>query len=307
LLLVPGLSHEVFASTPKPTITWTGVDADGCKIFEISDGDQLARDKRGSLSKIIISSDFFFWGNTIETPEVTNQDPLIPNTTPGNPSIVTSNGQMPNGKIYEITWPNNNPHSITLKICPLDFLGTEPNDRAFFNIKAIDSKDPKLESDLAIISELAKNADGNGEVDDIIRVHKILDCKKLAAIKNSFNTQNVESVDITKCEKNVPGATDLTIKVKVKDKTKPAIVTFVGDPPAQVFLGIFEICTEQTECPIVTDMNILLEATVIVGGKTIPIESTSLLLAGAQTFSWMIPVVLSATGIGLFVVSRKSY
>ena len=43
-----------------------------------------------------------------------------------------------------------------------------------------------------------------------------------------------------------------------------------------------------------------------VGGEIIPIETTSLLLAGAQSFSWMIPVVLSGIGIGLFVVSRKS-
>jgi len=43
-----------------------------------------------------------------------------------------------------------------------------------------------------------------------------------------------------------------------------------------------------------------------VGGELIPIETTSLLLAGAQSFSWMIPVVLSGIGIGLFVVSRKS-
>jgi len=43
-----------------------------------------------------------------------------------------------------------------------------------------------------------------------------------------------------------------------------------------------------------------------VGGNIVPIDSTALLLAGAQTFSWMIPVVLSVLGIGLFVVSRKS-
>jgi len=43
-----------------------------------------------------------------------------------------------------------------------------------------------------------------------------------------------------------------------------------------------------------------------VGGEIIPIETTSLILAGAQSFSWMIPVVLSVLGIGLFVVSRKS-
>jgi len=44
----------------------------------------------------------------------------------------------------------------------------------------------------------------------------------------------------------------------------------------------------------------------VVGGLGIPLESTSLILAGAQSFSWMIPLVLSVIGIGLFVVSRKS-
>jgi len=44
----------------------------------------------------------------------------------------------------------------------------------------------------------------------------------------------------------------------------------------------------------------------VVGGELLPIDTTALLLAGAQTFSWMIPVVLSVLGIGLFVVSRKS-
>jgi len=43
----------------------------------------------------------------------------------------------------------------------------------------------------------------------------------------------------------------------------------------------------------------------VIGGEIIPIETTSLILAGAQSFSWMIPVVLSVLGIGLFVVSRK--
>ena len=43
----------------------------------------------------------------------------------------------------------------------------------------------------------------------------------------------------------------------------------------------------------------------VVGGEIIPLETTSLLLAGAQSFSWMIPVVLSGIGIGLFVL-RKS-
>jgi len=44
----------------------------------------------------------------------------------------------------------------------------------------------------------------------------------------------------------------------------------------------------------------------VIGGSLLPIDTTALLLAGAQSFSWMIPVVLSGIGIGLFVVSRKS-
>jgi len=44
----------------------------------------------------------------------------------------------------------------------------------------------------------------------------------------------------------------------------------------------------------------------VVGGELLPIDSTALILAGAQSFSWMIPVILSGIGIGLFVVSRKS-
>ncbi len=43
-----------------------------------------------------------------------------------------------------------------------------------------------------------------------------------------------------------------------------------------------------------------------VGGTGMSIDTTALLLASAQTFSWMIPVILSGIGIGLFVVSRKS-
>ena len=42
-----------------------------------------------------------------------------------------------------------------------------------------------------------------------------------------------------------------------------------------------------------------------VGGELLSIDSTALVLAGAQSFSWMIPVTLSVLGIGLFVVSRK--
>ena len=46
--------------------------------------------------------------------------------------------------------------------------------------------------------------------------------------------------------------------------------------------------------------------TTVIGGEIIPLETTSLILAGAQSFSWMIPVALSVLGIGLFVIKRKN-
>jgi len=45
----------------------------------------------------------------------------------------------------------------------------------------------------------------------------------------------------------------------------------------------------------------------IVGGHGGPIDKTALMVTGAQlNASWMIPVLVSAIGIGLFVVTRKS-
>ena len=57
---------------------------------------------------------------------------------------------------------------------------------------------------------------------------------------------------------------------------------------------------------IIETLQVITPKIQLVCGELIPIETTSLLLAGAQSFSWMIPVVLSVLGIGLFVVSRKS-
>ncbi len=45
----------------------------------------------------------------------------------------------------------------------------------------------------------------------------------------------------------------------------------------------------------------------VVGGHGGPIDRTSLLVTGAQVnASWMIPLIISAIGIGVFVVTRKS-
>jgi hypothetical protein len=90
----------------------------------------------------------------------------------------------------------------------------------------------------------------------------------------------------------------------------------------QAFAGGFTDCAQcesfRTQClagnnPNTVECNSIadqcledLMCSPVVGGEIIPIEATSLILTGAQTFSWMLPVVLSVLGIGLFAVSRKS-
>jgi hypothetical protein len=45
---------------------------------------------------------------------------------------------------------------------------------------------------------------------------------------------------------------------------------------------------------------------IIIGGQLLPIDTTVLLLAGVQSVSmWMIPVVVSVIGIGVFVIKRR--
>jgi len=62
----------------------------------------------------------------------------------------------------------------------------------------------------------------------------------------------------------------------------------------------------QNEVILIQEIWINEQEEIVVGGDFLPIDSTSLLLAGAQSFYWMIPVVLSVLGIGLFVATRKS-
>jgi len=72
-----------------------------------------------------------------------------------------------------------------------------------------------------------------------------------------------------------------------------SLINVIESGPDQNFGGDEPITTIPNTC-------------LLVGGEFLPIDSTALLLAGTQSFSWMIPIVLSVLGIGLFVVSRKS-
>ncbi len=88
-------------------------------------------------------------------------------------------------------------------------------------------------------------------------------------------------------------------------ETNPRSLAFSADGTKMFVLGFDSGEVNEYSLPIAFDVSSVAPR-IQIGGEIIPIDSTALLIAGAQTFSWMIPVLLSGIGIGLFVVSRKS-
>jgi len=70
--------------------------------------------------------------------------------------------------------------------------------------------------------------------------------------------------------------------------------------------GDLEVCGTLIDTGTITVNQVACSAGAPVGSVSIPLDSIPMLVAESQSFSWMIPVLLSAIGIGLFVVSRKS-
>jgi len=64
--------------------------------------------------------------------------------------------------------------------------------------------------------------------------------------------------------------------------------------------------TEKKDCKEISHVDYFVEPGDLIGGHGISNDKTSLLVAGSQiTGSWMIPLLVSAVGIGVFVVSYK--
>ncbi len=64
--------------------------------------------------------------------------------------------------------------------------------------------------------------------------------------------------------------------------------------------------TEEDGCKAISHIDYFVIPGDMIGGHGIPNDKTSLLVAGSQvTTSWMIPLLVSAVGIGIFIVSYK--
>jgi len=304
LLLVTAGTQNVFAEQPPPQITYKGLK-NGCKVFEIKDFDKNgplitsgpdAGKREGLISMVTVSSNFF--GN-VDVDSAT--------VDPATPNMVGDFGDV-GGK--SLVYVDNKPHTVTLKVCP------KVQGQVQFEVSAKD--EDGLKSSTVFVTEVKANAPdgiGNGVVFNFPNavILKKLDCAKLmkvGEIEKITESENVKDIKVKSCREGIPGTTVVELEGSLEDASKPGIVTYAGDPVGDFFLSVVEICIAPEVgpaiCPTDFDTSIDLFLILIVGGEIIPIEQASLLLAGTQSFSWMIPVILSGIGIGLFAVSRKS-
>jgi len=300
LLLVPVGAQNAFANDPPPIIKFVEVDSDGCKIFKITDMENRPRNTPlvGKLTKLNV---FLAKGDGTETFSI-NQ---------------TNSAQVATGPIHW-EWLNDpvfNPTTVYfLKACP-------GGDDFAFSIIVEDQGTPDQELDGLVSSidfiekEIAAGTDGSA-TGKFEFVKTDTDCAKIVKeVKEKLKKTNVENVEVT-CkkirDKPVPKF-EVTITGSLIDGRKPGSITSAFDPH-QVFnvmqlnICVIDLITGNLICPTSVPVNLILEfASHVIGGTILPLDSTSLILAGLETSAlWLAPVVISAAGIGLFVVSRKS-
>jgi len=107
---------------------------------------------------------------------------------------------------------------------------------------------------------------------------------------------------------------------EICDVTDIALSDFPGNPTALVFFNSFLIVDFPDDLSFIANNNdvesigdldersrglTVVLPVLATGGELLPIDTTALLLAGVQSVSmWMIPVVVSGAGIGVFVIMR---
>jgi len=106
------------------------------------------------------------------------------------------------------------------------------------------------------------------------------------------------------------------------DVTDIALDDFPGNPSALTFFNSFLIVDFFDALSFIANNNevtsidtldessrglTVIPGSIIIGGELLSLDNSALLLAGAQSISmWMIPVVITGIGIGVFVIKRRN-
>ena len=129
-------------------------------------------------------------------------------------------------------------------------------------------------------------------------IPKIIDCmgQVFASVTTDISDCSNKGIDVSFANEDGINGAEWTV-----DET---ITNTGGTTGEEICNIIFNVNGGQAL--LTQQIRVTTSESLVIGGTLLTIDSTALILAGAQTFSWMIPVVMSVAGIGLFVVSRKS-
>ena len=295
-LILQSFTQFSFSSPPGPTITYKGLE-NGCKIFEITDKDRVINLQDGKISKVVVS------GTNI------NPSSTMPAVEPQ--SVV--------GTTSTFVYPDPGADKVKIKVC-----GLTRENLSDFKLTAFD-KDGIMSNNVLVVNLL-------------VQIHPIrepldwqvtLPFKKSTVCDAAKDLVPIELVELRLTSTN-PIIVDKTPNLsgpifidRISDEpldcsaiirstlqpSTPAVLGIAGDPEGDFFLSVLEICIVDSEdnviCPDNYSTSILLSTELPIGGKIIPIESTSLLLVGAQSTFWLIPLVLFAAGIGMVLVKKR--
>ncbi|MGI0056040.1 MAG: hypothetical protein ACREAK_01565 [Nitrosarchaeum sp.] len=296
-LILQSFTQASFSNPPGPTITYKGLE-NGCKIFEITDKDRVINLQDGKISKVVVSG--------------TNITPSSAMPAVGPQSVV--------GTTTTFVYPDPGADKVKIKVCGLT--GENLSD---FKLTAFD-KDGVMSNNVLVVNLL-------------VQFHPIIEpsftatlpFKKTTFCDSAKDLVPIELVELTLTSVN-PIKVDKTPNLsgpifidRISDEpldcsaiikstlqpTTPAVLGIAGDPEGDFFLSVLEICIVDSEnnvsCPDNYSTSILLSPPPLpIGGKIIPIETTALLLAGAQTSAvWMAPLLAGAAGVATILIKKK--
>ena len=275
----------VITITPA-SITFMG-NQGGCKVFEIRGG----TDSDG-VKSILFKLAVVDTGN----PDIARPSTVVPG------ELLSSTGNT-DTFIFEL-FGEDKTTMATLKVCPI------VEDEVEFEI-IIASTGVSI-GKLIVLERIGDAEEGNNFDFQTTWVFKKegLDCDSIRIGGTNF----VGDEFLIFCEPvNPPGVNEIKAVGTVADPSQPAIGAISVDPLGDTFLLIADLCILNLDnsfvCPIDFAVDFLVELPTIanptVGGTLISIDTTTLVLAGTQmNAAWMIPVLVSAIGIGI-VIARK--
>ena len=289
-LILQSFTQFSFSNPPGPTITYKGLE-NGCKIFEIIDKDRKINLEDGKISKVVVS------GTNI-TPSSVMPAPSSESVTGTSPSTTTT-----------FDFPNSD--KVKIKVCGL--IGANLSD---FKLTATD-KDGVMSNNVLVANLVII-------IGPIIPFEANLPIKKSSACNTLKDLVPIEIVELRLISTNPIVVVDKTpnlIRPTIEEisdtpldcsalirgtlqSSTPAVLSISGDPEGDFFLSVLEICINNENvitCPDNYSTSILLSPESPIGGKIIPIETTALLIAGAQTSAlWILPVILAGVGLIAF-------